>query len=295
MAPDEWTSRCRYAPTPPNHGARRDCPPPHVPIGTLRRPLSGASIKVTSSSLSRSRRRRHVSHFPVSVLVADGQRLFVDALILALALEPDLELVAAQPTTGEAAIEAVAEHRPDIVLLDYFIIGIGGTEAARIMSTLSPAPRVLLLSWISGPDHVQKALAAGAVGFLPKSLTVDQIAEAVRRAHRGDPLVYGDQVAAMVDGVVRRSEEAEERWAKLKSLTDREIEVLERLGQGQTRKQIAQELHIAVGTVKNHVHSILSKTGAKTQLEVVLMARHERLIVEPGQPRARPYKPPETE
>lgn len=218
------------------------------------------------------------------VLVADGQRLFAEGLALALDRRDGLEVLTVYPTTGGDAVDAAMRHHADVVLLDYWIPGMNGPAATRALLQWSKGVKVLLLSWFHGPNQVQEALLSGAAGFLPKSVTFEQLVHGILAAHAGEPLVYANELARLVDAINRRGDEAEERGKRLLTLTARELEILQHLCKGQPAKQVAAELHIAVGTLKNHVHKILAKTGARTQLEAINMARHEGFIREIGPP-----------
>lgn len=227
-----------------------------------------------------------------TVLVADGQRMFAEAVAIALRSHPGLHVLSEHPTTGTAALEVAMRDEPDVLLLDYWLLGMNGPACTRAVHERCPDAKVLLLSWLHGPQHVQEALAAGAVGFLPKSLTFDQLVEAIRRACSGEPLVFAEQLARLVDDIERRARESEERAKRLATLSTRELEVLDLLGKGLSPKEIALNLDISVGTVKNHIHSILTKTGGRTQLEAILVARYHRVIGDlrpPPSPRPGPY------
>lgn len=214
----------------------------------------------------------------VTVLVADGQRLFAEALATALRAAPDLQVVAEYPTTGPVAAQAVIRHHPDVVLLDYWMPGMDGPSTTRAILAWSPRTKVLLVSWFHGPAHVQEALDAGACGFLPKSLRLDQVMAAVRRASDGEALVYGAELAQLVEDIEGRLDEADDQTERLLALSPREVEVLQLLGEGRSARQISEDLFISAGTVKNHIHRILAKTGAQSQLEAVAMARRAALI-----------------
>lgn len=222
---------------------------------------------------------------PISVLVADGERLFAEALGDALRDQPDFAVVDEHPGLGEQAVAAVLHHRPDVVLFDYWMLGMDGPQATHAILAWAPGTRVLLLSWVHGPEQVQKGLNAGAVGFLPKSLPLEKVVEAVRRAGAGERLVFGEELAQLVDVIEQRHQEAVHRADGLMTLTRRETEVLKLLAEGRHTKALARELGITVGTLKNHIHRILTKTGARTQLEAIRLARYEQLIPEVGPPR----------
>lgn len=220
-------------------------------------------------------------------MVADGQRLFAEALARALDHYDDLEAVEARATSGEEILNAVQLLRPDVALIDYWMPGLSAPEVTRAVVGLGNGPKVLLLSWVHGPGEVQEALASGASGFLPKGITLDQLVEGIRQAHAGSSLVYGEELANLVEDLSRRTGEAEQLTRLVSKLSKREVEILERLAQGWDPTLVAQDLHIAAGTLKNHLHNILVKTGARTRLEAIALAQRAGVIT--GRP---PNKPP---
>lgn len=228
----------------------------------------------------------------ITVLVADAQRLFAECLGVMLGREAGLRIAPCHPATGPEVVEAAARHRPGVVVVDYWVPGPhDGPSLIRELAGSEPPLRVLALSWIHAPEHVQSALEAGAAGFLPKSVSLAQVVEGIRRCAAGEPLVYGEQLATLVDDLARRGEEAEERWRRLQTLTAREVEILRLLADGRPGAEVAAELHIALGSLKTRVHRILRKLGVKSQLEAVTMARRERLLevrVAPGTGGSRP-------
>ena len=220
----------------------------------------------------------------IKVLIADTQLLFAESLALGLAWQPDLEVIPEHPTTGLEVLDTVGRARPHVVLLDFWIPGMNGAATAREIASHNPQAKVLILSWFHGPKQIQESLDAGVAGFLPKSIHVEQVVEAIRRAYDGEALVFGEQLARLVDGTQKRFEASAKRWERLSKLTPREIEILQLLAQGQPNKELARHLEISTGTLRNHIHKILTKTGARTQLEAITMARHEGLIRETGPP-----------
>jgi len=205
-----------------------------------------------------------------TVLVADAQRLFSGALALALGLKPDLAVLDERPISGPAAVEAVRVWTPDVVLMDNWI---DGAEAVKQIVATAPASKVLLLSWIKAPDQVREAIDAGAVGFLPKSLTIDRVAEAIRLAHAGQTLVYADELKRLMENINERDKEADEFSARIETLSARELQILLLLSQGKLIQEVAKELDVVPGTVTAHINQILKKTGARSQAEALAMAR----------------------
>lgn len=216
----------------------------------------------------------------ISVLVADAQRMFSEALVRALYWCSDLRPIDEQPTTGTEAIEAIARHRPDVALLDYWMGGmaIGAPAVTQAISHSAPNCRVVVLSWLHGPQHIDAALQAGAVGFLPKSLGLDRVVEAIRRAHGGECPVFAEELEGLKRNIEQRSEDSDQVWERLRTLTRREVEIIASLSAGLSVTEIAKEHMISLATVRNHIHKILGKTGARSQLEAVHVARHHKLI-----------------
>lgn len=214
----------------------------------------------------------------ISVLVADSQRLFAEGVATALSNEPSLEVFEEYPVRGIDALAAVARLRPQVVFYDYWMVGVNGPAAARAIGASTPEAKVILLSSFHGQAHVREALDAGAVGFLPKGVRIDQLVEAAHQAAAGDPLVFGEELVRMVEAIEERADDAEERWEKLLSLTARQLEILGLMAQGRPTKQMARELHITVGTLKNHISAMLLRTGARSQMELVTMARNAGIL-----------------
>lgn len=207
------------------------------------------------------------------VLVADAQYLFADALATALDACADVDPLPHRPTNAVEAIAAVTTARPGVALVDYWLPDMEGPAATRSILARVPQTRVLLLSWFHGPPQIEAGLAAGAVGFLPKSLAVAQVAEGVRRAAGGEHPVFGEELAAVAAAIAERGRYVELNARRFAALSPRELEVLRLLGGGLTADDIAQRLDIAEPTVRTHVHKILAKTDARSQLEAVAMAR----------------------
>ncbi len=216
---------------------------------------------------------------PMRVLVADAQRLFAESLAIAMRVSA-FEVVDEYPSTGLAAAKLVVQERPDVALIDYWMSDMDGPAATRAIQAWAPGTTVLLLSWFRGPSQVHEALSAGAAGYLPKSLPFPQLVDAVRRASAGESPVYQRHLGRLAHAIDQRAEEALATQKRLFALTQREVQILQLLNQGLAAKQVAQLLSITVGTVKNHIHKILLKTGASTQAEAMAMGRRARLITD---------------
>lgn len=211
-------------------------------------------------------------------MVGLSRQLFAEVLAFSLGRHDDIDVVHHGAMGGAEAVAAFERVQPDVALLDYVLSGADGPEATRAIVASSPQAKVLLLSWTHGPEQVEKALVAGARGFLPKSLSVAQVVDAVRQVHRGRPLAYGEDLADLVDDLSARIERGDDLRARLMSLTRRELEILVLLGEGHTTKEVARELSTSTGTIKNSLTRIFAKTGARTRLEVINWARALKLI-----------------
>jgi two-component system response regulator DesR len=194
----------------------------------------------------------------IRLLLADDQALVRGALAALLALEPDLEVVA-QVGSGDAVLEAVREHRPDVALLDVEMPGLDGIAAAAAVRAEFPDVRVLIVTTFGRPGFLRRALQAGASGFVVKDTPAAELADAVRRVHSGlrvvDPTLATDSLVAGES-----------------PLTPRETEVLRAARDGSSVAVVAGRLFLTEGTVRNHLSSAIGKTGTGNRAEAVRIA-----------------------
>jgi len=194
----------------------------------------------------------------IRVLIADDQALVRGALASMLGLESDIEVVA-QAGDGDAAVAAVAEHSPDVALIDVQMPGTDGLTAAARIGREHPSCRVIICTTFGRPGYLARAMAAGAAGFIVKDAPPEQLADAVRRVASGlrvlDPALAAESLS---HGAC--------------PLTDRERDVLRAAAEGGTIRDIARTLHLTDGTVRNHLSSAIGKTGARTRAEAARIA-----------------------
>ena len=201
---------------------------------------------------------------PIRVLVVDDQAMVRGALASLLSLEDDIDVVG-QATDGRAAVEDLtamaqgAADPADVVLMDVEMPVMDGITACEAIRTRFPRTRVLMLTTFGRPGYVQRALEAGAAGFVVKDAPSEMLADAVRRVARGERVI--DPTLAI---------EALTRGAS--PLTDREGEVLRCVAGGGTVADIAGQLALGQGTVRNHISAAMTKTGARTRAEAVRIA-----------------------
>jgi two-component system response regulator DesR len=200
----------------------------------------------------------------ITIVLADDERLTRQAVAALLALEPDLT-VAADVADGLAALRAVAEHRPDVVVLDVEMPGMDGLAVlARLVADGDPA-RCVMLTRHARPGVLRSALSLGARGFLAKSAPAALLAEVVRRVHGGLRYVDPDFAAAALSEPDC-------------PLTARELEVLRHVDDTTTAADIALRLHLSAGTVRNYVSSAMAKLSARSRSEAARMARDQGWI-----------------
>ncbi|MCI0399539.1 MAG: response regulator transcription factor [Chloroflexi bacterium] len=214
----------------------------------------------------------------IRVLIVDDQRLMREGLRTLLELESDI-VVAGEADNGAAALGAYARLRPDVVLMDIRMPEMDGVEATRRLRKQWPQARVLILTTFDDDAYVFEGLRAGALGYLLKDVSGQELATAVRTVAAGGALI-GPSVAQKVLGEFARLVSPPQPAGEPLSepLSDREQEVLQLIAQGLSNPEIAARLHLAEGTVKNYVTNILQKTGARDRTQAVLRAQSLGLI-----------------
>ncbi|MGQ4512148.1 response regulator [Streptomyces sp. DW26H14] len=195
----------------------------------------------------------------IRVLLAEDQSMVREALAALLGLEPDMEVVA-QAARGDEVVAAAREHAVDVALLDIEMPGMTGIEAAAELTAALPSVRVVVLTTFGRPGYLRRAMEAGAVAFLVKDAPASQLAEAVRAVLAGERVIDPTlAAAALAEGA--------------NPLTDREREVLAAAADGATNAELARELHLSQGTVRNYLSTAIQKLAVRNRAEAVRVAR----------------------
>jgi DNA-binding NarL/FixJ family response regulator len=208
----------------------------------------------------------------MNVIICDDQAIIRDGLEMLLKLERDIEVVGLA-RDGAEAVELVAQHRPDLVLMDLKMPGMNGIEATRRIRTRYPEVSVLVLTTYDDDEWVFDAIRAGASGYLLKDTPREEVIKAVRGTVEGQSFV-DPQVAGKLLGHVA-SQQTQPRSLLTDKLTGREVDVLQLVARGLTNADIAARLHLSEGTVRNHVSAILAKLDVSDRTQAAVLAiRH---------------------
>jgi two-component system NarL family response regulator len=214
----------------------------------------------------------------IRVVICDDHALFRRGLKAVLESEEGLAVVG-EAEDGEESIRVAEALRPDVVLMDVRMPRVNGIEATRAISEVLPSTKVLMLTVSEDEGDLYDAIRAGAVGYLLKEISIDEVAGAVRCVVSGQSLLSPSMAAKLLAEFTRLAQRVDERQSvPLPRLTERELEVLRLVAQGLTNREIAGELYISENTVKNHVRNILEKLHLHSRMEAVVYAVREKLL-----------------
>ncbi|MEW2528350.1 response regulator transcription factor [Streptomyces sp. NPDC047071] len=217
-----------------------------------------------------------------SVLVVDDQDLIRAGVAALVRATPGFTSVT-EAADGEAAVSLAERHRPDVVLMDVRLPGISGlTAAERILALdLAPPPRVVVLTTFDVDEYVYDALRIGACGYLLKDTPPERLLGAIATIAGGDALFAPTVMRRLIEAYTPRPGAVLRRPEQLAELTARELDVLTLVARGLTNDAIAAELFLSEGTVKTHLHRIMSKLDLKSRAQAVVVAYESGLVV-PG-------------
>jgi two-component system response regulator DesR len=195
---------------------------------------------------------------PISVIIAEDQKMVLGALAALLEIEDDIKVVA-QAHDGNEALQLTLRHKPDILLTDIEMPCMTGLEVANKLRSQHASTRVIILTTFARSGYLRRALEAGVAGYLLKDAPSTALADALRRVHAG---------CRVIDG-----ELAKEAWSEEDPLSDRERQVLRLAAEGSSTYEIALALHLSEGTVRNYLSEAISKLGSSNRIEAARIAR----------------------
>jgi NarL family two-component system response regulator LiaR len=208
---------------------------------------------------------------PIRVLLVDDHAMVRRGLATFLMVYNDLQL-AGEVESGEAAIQMCGEVLPDVILMDMVLPAMDGAAATRVIRQRYPNVQVIALTSFKDKDLIKNALEAGAIGYLLKDVTADELARAIRAAHVGRATLSPDVAQVIVQTAGQGPEPGVD-------LTEREREVLALMVEGLNNTQIAGRLSVSPSTIKSHVSNILSKLGVSSRTEAVTLALRHGLVI----------------
>jgi DNA-binding NarL/FixJ family response regulator len=205
------------------------------------------------------------------ILLAEDQTLMRQGLKTILELESDLRIVA-EAENGKVAVKLALQWRPDIILMDVQMPEMNGVEATAAICRAWPEAKVIILTTFDRDDYVFQGVRAGALGYLLKDLPAEKLIETIRRVQEGEVFIQPEIASRTLRAALHAS------GGLIEPLSEREREVLVMLAQGIPNKEIAGKLHLAEGTVKNHVSNILGKLQAQNRTQAADVARRRGLV-----------------
>ncbi|MEU3912578.1 MULTISPECIES: response regulator transcription factor [unclassified Streptomyces] len=206
----------------------------------------------------------------IRVVIADDQDMVRTGFRMILESQPDIEVVADAPD-GQAALDAVAAHRPDVLLLDIRMPRVDGLEVTRRLSG-QDTPRIVIVTTFDLDEYVHAALHGGASGFLLKDASPAMLVEAVRAAAAGDALVSPAITVRLLREMAPRMAGPQAARRPSEPLTEREQDVVRCLARGLTNAEIAADLYVSLSTVKTHLANVQAKLTARNRVEIAAWA-----------------------
>jgi NarL family two-component system response regulator LiaR len=211
---------------------------------------------------------------PITVLIVDDHLLVRQGVRAFLETQPDIRVLG-DAGSGSEAIQLATELVPDVVLMDLVMPGMDGVEATRLLRRISPRSQVLVLTSYHQDEHIFPAIRAGALSYLLKDVSPVELAEAVRKAARGEAVLHPRIAARVVQELHGARTEA---FNPFSDLSERELEVLRLIADGMGNGEIAQRLIISEKTVKSHVSNILSKLHVADRTQAAVYAWREGVM-----------------
>jgi two-component system, NarL family, response regulator LiaR len=210
----------------------------------------------------------------ITILLVDDHEVVRQGLCAYLDAQPDFKVIG-EASSGEEAIDMAMDFLPDVMLMDLVMSGIGGVEATRRVKDITPRTQIVVLTSYHQDEFIFPALQAGAISYVLKDVMMDDLADAVRKAARGEAVLH-PRVAERVIEEINGAKDA--AFNPFTELTNREMEVLRLIARGMSNSKIAEELFISENTVKGHVSNILSKLQLADRTQAAVYAWEQGLV-----------------
>jgi NarL family two-component system response regulator LiaR len=211
---------------------------------------------------------------PISIILVDDHEVVRRGVRTYLNTIPEFDVIG-ECSSGEEAIHMVAEHIPDVVLMDLIMPGMDGIETTRQIKKISPRTQVVVLTSYHEDAHIFPALKAGAISYILKDMKMDKLVEALNKAVQGEVTLHPRVAARVLQNIRGEGGEDQQLFTEL---TERELDVLKLIANGMTNSQIAEELVITENTVKGHVSNILSKLHLVDRTQAAVYAWQRGIV-----------------
>ncbi len=210
----------------------------------------------------------------ITILLVDDHEVVRQGLCAYLDSQPDFKVIG-EASSGEEAVEMAMEYLPDVMLMDLVMDSMGGVEATRKVKDITPRTQIVVLTSYHQDEYIFPALQAGAISYILKDVMMEDLADAVRKASRGEAVLH-PRVAERVIQEINGAKGA--IFNPFTELTNREMEVLRLIARGLSNSKIAEELFISENTVKGHVSNILSKLQLADRTQAAVYAWEQGLV-----------------
>jgi len=204
---------------------------------------------------------------PIRILIADDHAIVRKGLRALLSTEPGIEVVG-EAQNGRQAIDLAEQLAPDVILMDLMMPEVDGLQATEAITAQHPATRILVLTSFAGDDKIFPAIRAGALGYLLKDSGPDELVDAIWQVYQGESALH----PSVARKLLREMAGGGARQEPVDALTEREVEILQRVAQGLSNRQIADLLTISEATVRTHVSNILAKLNLDSRTQAALYA-----------------------
>lgn len=209
----------------------------------------------------------------IRILLADDHKMVREGLKIYLSTEDDIQVVG-EAENGAAAAKLAAELKPDVILMDLIMPGTDGIEGTKLCKAASPETRIIVLTSMPDDERVVPAIRAGALSYMLKDVSADELAAAIRNAAAGKPTLHPMAAARMMQEL----HAPPKAKSAIDEISPREMEVLQAIGRGLSNKEIGEKLFIGERTVKTHVSHLLEKLSLQDRTQLAIYAVQNKLV-----------------